>query len=153
MQNLKDLFFNYYLLTAVAGWFVAQIVKLFTTHWNRNFSFIRFFFGSGGMPSSHTSACAALTVSCLIRDGSSSATAISCLLLFIVMVDASGVRRVTGQQSEILNATLDALRDTEPDLPDEKLKEMIGHTPRQVFVGLLVGIAVGILMHFIPGLS
>ena len=60
------------------------------------------------------------------------------------MYDAAGVRRAAGNQARILNNIMKDLSEKKP-LEEKKLKELLGHTPVEVFVGAILGIAVGIL--------
>ena len=65
------------------------------------------------------------------------------------MYDASGVRRETGKQAKLLNILLDSDIFDIPSLEafDEKLKELVGHTPVQVMPGAVLGIIIGILIN------
>ena len=151
MNFFKELFLNYWLTSVIGGWFVAQIIKVFTGVFRqREFSIRAMLFGSGGMPSSHTAAVAALATSSAVTGGVGSwQFAISALLCIIVMTDATGVRRETGKHSEALNRLLQAYRDDENPL--DLFRELIGHSPLQVFCGFLTGVTVAILFSFIPG--
>ena len=152
--SLKGLFTNYCLMSAVGGWFIAQILKIFTGIFRvREFSFRAMMFGTGGMPSSHSASVAALCTSIGIRYGLGSPLfAISALLCIIVMNDAVGVRRETGKQSKALNLILKNLFTDSHDQEklDENFRELIGHTPLQVACGVITGIVVAILVGFIP---
>ena len=67
----------------------------------------------------------------------------------IVMIDASGVRYETGKQSQVINKMIDELFSGDMDMLNMGLKELVGHTPFQVFMGFLLGIAVAIIMYFV----
>ncbi len=104
--------------------------------------------GAGGMPSSHSATVCAMVVSTGRSCGTASPLfAIAFLLAVIVMYDAQGVRRETGEQAKIINRILTDWMDegakTTPLLGDKKLKEMVGHTPFEVWAGALLGIAIG----------
>ncbi len=152
--TLKGLFTNYCLMSAVFGWLIAQILKVFTGIFRiREFSFRAMMFGTGGMPSSHSASVTALCTSIAIRFGFGSPLfAIAGLLCIIVMNDATGVRRETGKQSKALNMILKDLFTDSPDKDklDENFRELIGHTPLQVVCGAITGIIVAIVMGFIP---
>ncbi len=94
----------------------------------------------------------ALATACALRYGLGSGYfAISFLLCIIVMRDATGVRLETGKQAKVLNRILrDLFSPAHHDEINENLKELVGHTPLQVLVGALVGIAVPFLMTLIP---
>ena len=152
--SIKGLFTNYCLMSAVFGWLIAQILKVFTGIFRiREFSFRAMMFGTGGMPSSHSAAVMALCTSIAIRFGFGSPLfAIAGLLCIIVMNDATGVRRETGKQSKALNLILKDLFTDSPDKEklDENFRELIGHTPLQVVCGAITGIVVAVVMGFIP---
>lgn len=152
--SLKGLFTNYCLMSAVFGWLIAQILKIFTGIFRiREFSFRAMMFGTGGMPSSHSASVAGLCTSIGIRYGLASPLfAIAGLLCIIVMNDAVGVRRETGKQSKALNLILKNLfKDShDHDKLDENFRELIGHTPLQVVCGVITGIVVAVLISFIP---
>ena len=108
---MQDLITNYYLISAVSAWLLAQILKIFTGFFkNQRFTLKALLFGTGGMPSSHTATVAALSTACAIGEGfNSSIFAISAVLTIIVMIDATGVRRETGKQSRALNIIIEGL--------------------------------------------
>lgn len=150
--TLKGLFTNYFLMSAVAGWIVAQILKIFTGVFRqRDFSFRAMMFGTGGMPSSHSAAVSALCTSIAVEYGFGSPLfALSALLCIIVMNDATGVRRETGKQSKALNLILKDMMSNSPEKFDENFRELIGHTPLQVAFGVITGVGVALLMSLIP---
>lgn len=153
MKFFKELFGNYLLMSAVCGWLLAQILKVFTGMFSqRKFNFFHLLFSNGGMPSSHAAAVMALTTSAGIAYGvGSAAFAISGLVSIIVMNDAIGVRYETGEQAKILNRITKELFSGNPEDINTGLKELVGHTPFQVVMGALTGIAVGIAMAFLMG--
>ena len=154
MDQIIALFTNYVLMSAVFGWIVAQILKFFTGIFKvKEFSFVELFFGTGGMPSSHTAAVVGLTTACAMKFGLGSyQVAISGVLAMIVMRDAMGMRRQVGEHAKALNSIFKELADAhnDPTLTQKALAELVGHTPLQVFAGMFVGIAVGIGLYYIP---
>lgn len=131
--------------TFVSGfiaWLVAQSMKVFLNFYvERKWDF-RIMFASGGMPSSHTALCTALTTSVAICHGVADSLFPVCLgFSLIVMYDAIGVRRHAGMQAEVLNLIVEDLFQGHP-ISQRKLKELLGHTPSQVFAGALLGIVV-----------
>ena len=155
MNFFKELFLNYWLTSVIGGWFVAQIIKVFTGVFRqREFSIRAMLFGSGGMPSSHTAAVAALATSSAVTGGVGSwQFAISALLCIIVMTDATGVRRETGKHSKVLNRLVGQEEQGDGDQPEKPIdlfRELIGHSPLQVFFGFLTGVAVALLLSLIP---
>lgn len=154
MEQIKALFTNYILMSAVFGWIVAQILKFCTGIFRiKKFSFTELFFGTGGMPSSHTAAVCGLTCACALKFGLGSyQVAISGVLAMIVMRDAMGMRRQVGEHAKALNIIIKELAAAKNDreLTDKALGELVGHTPLQVFAGTIVGILVPIAMYYIP---
>ena len=151
MTFFSELFSNELFVSAAIAWFVAQLLKtIIHTLVTKDFSIERMY-GSGGMPSSHSSTVTALaTTAYLIYGAASSEFAISAILAIIVMYDARGVRRETGIQAKVLNDLIELLKDVHNELMsmDDKLKEFVGHTPLQVIAGALLGIAISCIVHF-----
>lgn len=150
MTFFNDLFSNELFVSAATGWFVAQILKtIIHTFVTKDFNIERMY-GSGGMPSSHSSTVTALATSSYFLHGAgSSEFAISIILAIIVMYDARGVRRETGIQAKVLNDLIELLADVHNEIMplDEKLKEFVGHTPLQVAAGAILGFAIACLVH------
>jgi len=133
-------------MVAFAAWFIAQILKIFFVYIDEKRFDITRIVGSGGMPSSHSSFVTALMVSVGKECGfDSSQFAISTVLAFIVMYDAAGVRRAAGKQAKILNTIIKDMHET-GTIKEEKLKELIGHTPVEVLAGALVGIITAVVI-------
>ena len=152
MYSLKALFTNYWIMSAFSAWIIAQILKVFTGAFKeQRFHLKNLLFGTGGMPSSHTASVSALATSIVITEGLGSPLfAIAGLLLMVVMIDATGVRQETGRQSKALNIILEELFTDPPKEINRHFKELVGHTPLQVFFGFLTGILVAILLQFVP---
>ena len=149
MNYLRELVKNDVLITAVTGWFVAQILKVLIVLFQKKRLDWSRLIGSGGMPSSHTSFVISLTTAVGYKEGlSSTLFAVCCVLSFIVMYDASGVRRATGTQAKVINKLVDSYEETEDvEISDEKLKELIGHSPLEVFAGAVLGILIAVFMY------
>ena len=139
------------LISAATGWIGAQIIKIFTGMFKeRKFSLSYLLFSTGGMPSSHSAVVCALTTASVIEHGwGSSLTAICIILSLVVMMDASGVRYETGKQAQVLNKITKEIFSGDPELANIGLKELIGHTRFQVFVGAVFGIVIAILMSLV----
>ncbi len=137
------------LATCLISWFVAQLLKvIFTLIKNKKIDFSRFI-GAGGMPSSHTSFVTALATSVGIKNGFlGSEFAIATVLALVVMYDAAGVRRAAGQQAKILNRIVEEWEHSDFSETDKRLKELLGHTPKEVFAGAILGVAIAMLRHF-----
>ena len=141
MHDILGIFDNQVLWCAVTAWFVAQALKI-PTYWlvEKKLDFGRFF-GSGGMPSSHT----AFVVSLAIMVGAvlgfdTACFAIAVVLASIVMYDASGVRHETGVQGQVLNEILQKVFVDGQPITDVELKELVGHTKVEVAGGFVVGV-------------
>ena len=154
MKFVSDFATNYPLVAAGSAWVIAQILKLITGAFKiKKFTVTEFLFGTGGMPSSHTAAVCALVGACCIECGAGSVEfAISFILAIIVIRDATGMRRQVGEHAKALNIILKELVGAKGDhnLAQKAFGELVGHTPLQVFAGMIVGAAVSILMSFIP---
>lgn len=101
---------------------------------------------SGGFPSSHSAIVSALSLGIGRYYGwDSPIFAVAAVFGMIVLYDAAGVRRAAGKQAEVLNQLIERLYHG-PDFAQERLKELIGHTPLEVFGGVMVGIIIGSLI-------
>lgn len=143
------IFSNEVLVSAVTGWLVAQVLKTLIDFWfNKSFTLERMV-GSGGMPSSHSSTVCALTMSAAYHYGVESFEfAISFVLASVVMYDAIGVRQETGKQAKLLNLIMEQdFFKLEEEQFEKKLKELVGHTPLQVFAGAVLGILLALAIH------
>lgn len=140
---------NPVLLLSAVSWAAAQLMKVIVELvWHREMNW-RHILSSGGMPSSHSATVCACAVSTgLVCGFSSAAFGIVAVLAFIVMYDAANVRRETGEQSKILNYIMENW-EGKPDLFGQELKELIGHTPLQVFVGALLGVAIALIGYWL----
>lgn len=138
---------NPLLFIALSSWAAAQLLKVIVNgvmtkklDWSR-------LFGDGGMPSGHSATVSSLAAaSALIYGTASFEFALSTIFAIVVCHDAMGVRHETGKQAMLLNEIIEIL-DSD-DLPEIKLKELVGHTPLQVIAGILIGIANACLMYF-----
>lgn len=145
---MTNFFGSSILFTAILAWFVAQVLKVIIVliH-DKKLDFYRLI-GSGGMPSSHSAFVVSLATGVGIKDGiDSTAFAIAFVLAFVVMYDAAGVRRAAGEQAKILNQIVEKWETDDLETKGEKLKELLGHTPLEVFGGTLLGILVAFIRH------
>ena len=127
---------------AFIAWFIAQVLKVILTFISEGRLNVYRMIGSGGMPSSHSSFVMGMSTAVGLVSGWDSALyAVSLVISLIVMYDASGVRRSVGKQAIILNNIIDDLYHHKP-VAQEKLKELVGHTPVEVFAGAILGIVV-----------
>lgn len=148
MSFFKELWENEWLITALIGWFAAQLLKIpFTLVTEKRFMVSRFF-DSGGMPSSHSAFTSALAAGVGLTEGFDSVSfALAFVLAFVVMYDAAGVRRSAGEHARILNRLTEHLRLTENGKEFDRLKTLLGHTPLEVICGAVLGIAIALIRH------
>lgn len=149
---------NFPLLTALVSIVFAQLVKIPIRLIVTKEFLPSLAFSTGGMPSSHSAAVAALTTSIGIVDGvTSTSYAIAFVFSIIIMFDASGVRRQAGEQAVVINQLIkefqifvDGAKDWGNKAEHQKrqeLKELLGHKPIEVFFGALTGIGISFLMY------
>ncbi len=145
--NLLEFSRNYIFWTSAASWIIAQSIKVaLGVFREKRFNF-RWFVGTGGMPSSHAAGVSALATSIGVTYGFDSALfAIVLTFTLIVLFDAQGVRMAAGRQAEILNKMLDDIY-WKKKLDEDKLKELLGHTPIEVFAGTALGIVISLLFY------
>ena len=145
MNNFMGFIQNKYIYIPLLLWFCIQLFKvicdLITT---KKFNFKRIM-GAGGMPSSHSAIVTGLATLIGKYEGVDSPIfAVSLILALVVMYDACGVRRAAGKQAALLNKIIETPGLTGVQV-SEKLVEVLGHTPVQVFVGALIGVVVGLI--------
>lgn len=131
-----------YILVPFLLWLAIQISKVVVDCIEKKKITLRRLLGSGGMPSSHSAVMVSITVMLGKNIGFKSPIfALACFMTLVVMQDAIGVRRQVGKQAKYLNEILmDKNTSTE-----EKFQEMVGHTPFQVLIGLIVGLIAGLI--------
>ena len=146
MQNLISIVQNKYIYIPFALWFFIQVFKvvydLVTT---KKFNFKRIL-GAGGMPSSHSAVVMSLATLIGKNEGFDTPIfALALIFALVVMYDAAGIRRAAGKQAHLLNKIVQT-PGLEIGEVQERLVEVLGHTPTQVLVGAIIGIIAGILL-------
>lgn len=141
MQNsFLQLLHNQLLLIALGALIVAQILKVVVVLLVRRKLDLDLLTTSGGMPSSHSALVCSLAVGIgKIYGFETPIFALATVFALIVMYDAAGVRRAAGKQAEVLNQIIEQIYPND-GITQERLKELIGHTPVEVFAGCLLGI-------------
>ena len=137
-------------MCAITAWFVAQAIKI-PTYWlvEKKIDWMRFF-GSGGMPSSHTAFVVSLTIMIGALEGfNTSLFALSFIMAAVVMYDATGVRKETGNQGQVINEILRKVLINGEQIADDDLKELVGHTKVEVLGGALVGLTCALAFIFL----
>lgn len=145
--NIFQIFQNKPFLLTILSWFIAQgtkVVRGLIKEKRFNFYWI---LKTGGMPSAHSAAVVALAFSIGKEVGFSSAMfSLSSIFALITMFDAQTWRRSIGMQASILNWMMDDIHN-KGKLREDRLKELVGHTPFEVFVGGLIGIVVPVIFY------
>ena len=147
MQDFQQVLHNQILLISLLACFTAQGLKALIELIRDGKVSLRYLVSSGGMPSAHSALVGALATGVGLQMGWSSAEfAIAALFAVIVMYDAAGVRQAAGKQARILNQIIDEMFQEGKEFNEERLKELIGHTPFQVLVGLSLGIGIALVL-------
>ena len=124
MTFIQELFQNKIIGISILSWAVAQLIKIIIDLYTTKKIDLNLIMSSGGMPSSHSSF-------------------VTFCLAVVVMYDAAGVRRAAGKQAATLNNLLDRL-----DIQvDERLKELLGHSPVEVTAGAILGIVIAVIAN------
>ena len=146
MNNFMGFIQNKYIYTPFLLWFGIQLFKLiYDLVTTKKFNFKRIM-GAGGMPSSHSAVVTGIATLIGKYEGVDTPIfAVSLVVAFVVMYDACGVRRAAGKQAQLLNKLIETPGLTSVQV-SEKLVEVLGHTPVQVFVGALIGIIAGLIV-------
>ena len=143
MEDIQKLVTNKYLYVPLLLWFCIQVFKVICDLVKtKKFNFKRIM-GAGGMPSSHTAVVTSLAMLVGKSEGFDSAMfAVALVFAMVVMYDAAGVRRAAGKQAHLLNKIIETPGLTGVEV-QERLVEVLGHTPLQVIVGAIIGITPG----------
>ena len=144
---INQIFNNQILFISLTTWLLAQLIKVpigYLVEHRINWGLL---FSSGGMPSSHSSLMTAVTLSIGLYYGFETPLfALAVAISMVVIYDAAGVRREAGRHAEKINILINELFSGR-QISDEQLKEVIGHTPRQVAAGVALGIIVPLLFY------
>ena len=145
MNNLQLALTNKYLYVPFLLWLCIQIFKvIYDLVTTKKFNFKRII-GAGGMPSSHSAVVTCLATLVGKAEGTDSIMfAMATIFALVVMYDAAGVRRAAGKQAHLLNKIIETPGLTGVEV-QERLVEVLGHTPIQVFVGALIGVIAGLV--------
>jgi uncharacterized protein len=143
INSISQILENRILLVAVAACIIAQVLKLIIDLIQNGKVSAKVLTTTGGMPSAHSALVTALAAGVGENLGWKSAEfAIATIFAIVVMYDAAGVRQAAGKQARILNQMMDELFSEDHKFNEEKLKELLGHTPVQVIAGAVLGIGI-----------
>lgn len=149
LATTHSIFDNHVLIAALIAWILAQTVKLpidYSHHHRWNWALL---FSAGGMPSSHTALMISTTLAIGLYSGFDSPVfALGVAMTMVVVYDAAGIRRQAGIHAQKINLLINALFNGEP-ISDTRLKEVLGHTPGEVFGGAVLGTIVALGVYFI----
>jgi len=146
---INGLLSNFPFVAVTISWFLAQSIKVIIYYVQDGKFSLWHFFEAGGMPSAHSAAVTALTLSIALTQGwQSPLFAISLVFALIVMYDATGVRRAAGKQAELLNKIVDDIYSN-GRVKVDKLKEVLGHDPVQVLGGGSLAFVVTLITYYV----
>jgi uncharacterized protein len=135
-----------FLLAPIVAWSIAQAAKVILYSVRERRLNLRVLAVTGGMPSSHSAIVMGLTTATGKYAGLTSPEfAIALIFSFVVMYDAAGLRRAAGRQAAILNRLVEDLVHMR-GVQEQKLRELLGHTPVEVLVGAVLGVSVGLIL-------
>ena len=135
-----------FLLAPIVAWAIAQAAKVIIASFKARRLNLRVLADPGGMPSSHSAIVMGLTTAVGKYAGWTTAPfAIALIFSFVVMYDAAGVRRAAGRQAAVLNRLVEDLTHMR-GVKEQELRELLGHTPVEVLVGAVLGIATGLIV-------
>jgi len=143
MQDFGDILDNSVLLVAIVACLIAQASKVVVDLIKNGKVNFRSLVTTGGMPSAHSALVTSLATGVGQTSGwASPEFAIATIFAIIVMYDAAGVRQAAGKQARILNQMIDELFREHHEFNEDRLKELLGHTPFQVIVGSILGVTI-----------
>lgn len=146
MEIFNQIITNKCIVVPFCLWIIIQVFKfVYELIVNKKIDFKRLF-GAGGMPSSHSAVvCSEAVLVGKIMGFGSPTFALALVLAGVVMYDAAGIRRAAGKQARILNKIVSTPGLSQVEV-NEKLTELLGHTPFQVFVGAIIGVLAGAII-------
>lgn len=149
MHFLWEAFFDLYpLVSGIVSMLLAQLLKLLYGYLRHGRFIFKNVIQSGGMPSSHSAMVIGLTTAIGLKEGWTSSLFCICVVFsMIVLYDATGVRRAVGHQTEIINQIVDDFLE-KGEVKYEKMSQILGHTPLEVLVGVLLGIGVAFSLYY-----
>ncbi|MEM1427025.1 MAG: divergent PAP2 family protein [Cyanobacteria bacterium P01_H01_bin.130] len=148
MDNLRHIVDNQVLVVALIACISAQLLKVVVELARSQTLNLKALVQSGGMPSSHSALVTALATGIgQVVGWESIEFAMATIFAVIVMYDAAGVRQAAGKQAQVINQLVAEFFTDENPFGEVKLKELLGHTPIQVLMGGILGVAVAFIAH------
>jgi len=139
------------LIISISAMLIAQVSKFFIDGIINKKLNESILISTGGMPSSHSALVTALFVSIGLFDYHHNGTlsigfSIAFVIALVVIHDSMGIRLEASKHAMELNVIKYRLNLIENiDIEEKKLKEKLGHKPKEVLVGILLGAFVGII--------
>ena len=140
-MTILTILINKIVLSVFISYIVASLLKVFFFYLGRDRLDPMVFFRTGGMPSSHTATVSAMTTSVYLLEGFTNLFFVCLVVSAIIVSDAVGIRRAAGKQAQVLNKMIDEFRYFRK-FKTKRLHELLGHTPKQVLGGLIIGMLV-----------
>lgn len=140
MRALGQIVSNPYVILPLIAGALVQIYKFFYYFLKTGKPDFQWLTATGGMPSSHAASVMTLSTLVGLKEGFSSPIfGVSLFFSLIIMYDAAGLRRAAGKQAEVINKILEEYSEFHR-IREERLRELLGHTPKEVIVGAMIGI-------------
>jgi uncharacterized protein len=140
---------NHVLLTGLAGWLLAQVLKIPIDYFQQRHWNWALFFAAGGMPSSHSALVTSTAAAVGLYYGFDSPIfGVAVAVAMIVVYDATGIRRQAGMQAQKINVLVEELLQGHP-ISEEHLREVLGHTPLEAMGGVLLGLVIALGLWFL----
>ncbi len=138
------------ILSGLMSVLIAQVLKVLTFYVKTGKIDFEYLSTTGGMPSSHSAGVCALTMSVGLIEGFSSVLfAVSGGYALVVMHDAAGLRKNTGNIAKQLNQIIKDFYKSDLKTKSAQLKELLGHTPYEVIIGALLGSCIAVSFHYL----
>lgn len=132
-----------YAATPFLAWLIAGVLK-FTINSLKAGQLAFGLIGYGGLPSNHSAIVSSVAALIAFKEGlEHPAFGVALALAFIVMLDASSLRRQVGRHAEALNRLNAGKNEGTP------FRERMGHTRWEIAAGIAVGIGVAAMSVWI----
>ena len=149
MNIWQQLVANHILTDFLTAWLLAQFLKVPIHYIKTRKLKWALWFSVGGMPSSHSALVTSAALSTGLNEGFNTATfAVALTLAMVVVYDSMGIRRQAGFHAQQINLLVEELLNGHP-VSEKRLKEVLGHTPREVVGGVLLGLFIPLLFFLI----
>jgi acid phosphatase family membrane protein YuiD len=136
---------NKVLWSIVIAGVLAQLTKILIFKFKHKQKFhINDLIVTGSMPSSHSALVTALAISIYLTEGLTTTFLLAAAFAVVVIRDAFGVRRTAGEEGKLIDKIIKSSK-----LKIKKFHYSLGHTPKEVTAGIVIGIAASILVYFL----